>query len=46
LKTFDAAVVCTPHRGVKYDELADHVPLVVDTCHVVPKDRHARVVAA
>ncbi len=46
LKTFDAAVVCTPHRGVKYDELADHVPLVVDTCHVVPRNRTAKIVDA
>ncbi len=46
LKAFDAAVVCTPHRGVKYDELADHVPVVVDTCHIVPRDRHAKIVAA
>jgi len=46
LRTFDAAVVCTAHREVDYAELADIVPLVVDTCHVVPKDRRARVVAA
>jgi UDP-N-acetyl-D-glucosamine dehydrogenase len=46
LKAFDAAVVCTPHRGVKYNELADHVPVVVDTCHIVPRDRHAKIVAA
>lgn len=46
LSTFDAAVVCTAHHGVDYGESADHVPLVVDTCHVVPHDRHARVVAA
>jgi UDP-N-acetyl-D-glucosamine dehydrogenase len=46
LKTFDAAVVCTPHHGVKYRELADCIPLIVDTCHVVPRDNHAKVVAA
>jgi len=46
LKTFDAAVVCTPHRGVKYDELADFVPLIVDACHVVPRNRQAKVVDA
>ena len=46
LKTFDAAVVCTPHRGVRYDELADFVPLVVDACHVVPRNRQAKVVDA
>jgi UDP-N-acetyl-D-glucosamine dehydrogenase len=46
LKTFDAAVVCTPHRGVKYRELADCIPLIVDTCRVVPRDNHAKVVAA
>ncbi len=46
LKTFDAAIVCTPHREVKYRELADCVPLIIDTCHVVPRDNHAKVVAA
>ena len=46
LANFDAAVVCTAHEGVKYDELADSVPLIVDSCHVVPKDRKARVVAS
>lgn len=46
LETFDAAVVCTAHHEVDYGELADRIPLVVDACHVVPKDRHARVVAA
>jgi UDP-N-acetyl-D-glucosamine dehydrogenase len=39
LATFDAAVVCTPHHGVKYEELADNVPLVIDACHVVRTDR-------
>lgn len=46
LGTFDAAIVCTAHRGVKYDELAEHVPMIVDTCHVVPRDRTAKVVDA
>ena len=46
LRTFDAAVVCTAHRGVDYAALADNVPLIVDACRVVPKDRGARVVAA
>ena len=46
LRSYDAAIVCTAHPRVDYGELADCVPLVVDTCHVVPKDRHARVVAA
>lgn len=43
---YDAAVVCTAHRGVDYGELADCVPLVVDTCRVVPKDRQAAVITA
>lgn len=42
----DAAVVCTPHQEVDYKSLADHVPLIVDACNVVPKDRKARVIAA
>lgn len=46
LRTFDAAVVCTAHHGVEYDELAEAIPLVVDACNTVPKDRRARVVAA
>jgi UDP-N-acetyl-D-glucosamine dehydrogenase len=46
LSGFDAAIVCTAHPGVKYDVIADHIPLIVDACHVVPKDRKARVVAA
>jgi UDP-N-acetyl-D-glucosamine dehydrogenase len=46
LATFDAAVICTAHHGVDYNTLADNIPLVVDTCHVMPKDRHARIVAA
>jgi hypothetical protein len=31
---------------VKYEELADHVPLIVDTCHVVPRHRTAKIVDA
>ena len=46
LSAFDAAVVCTAHPDVDYASIADLVPLVVDACHVVPKDRKARVVAA
>jgi UDP-N-acetyl-D-glucosamine dehydrogenase len=46
LGTFDAALVCTAHQGVDYAELADVVPLVVDACNVVPRNRHARVVAS
>ena len=46
LSGFDAAIVCTAHPRVKYDQIADHIPLIVDACHVVPKDRKARVVAA
>lgn len=42
----NAAVVCTGHAGVDYAALADHVPLIVDACNVVPKNRKARVVAA
>jgi len=46
LRTCDAAIVCTAHPSVDYGELADCIPLVVDTCHVIPKDHRARVVAA
>lgn len=46
LRSYDAAIVCTAHRGVDYAELADAVPLIVDACHVVPKERRARVIAA
>lgn len=41
-----AAVVCTGHTPVDYPALADHVPLIVDACNVVPRNRKARVVAA
>lgn len=46
LSSFDAAVVCTAHPGVRYDQLADRVPLIVDACNVVPKNGKAHVVAA
>lgn len=41
-----AAIVCTAHPGVHYEQLADLVPLVIDACNVVPKNRKAHVVAA
>lgn len=46
LKRYAAAVVCTAHGDVSYSQLADSIPLVVDACNVVPKDRKARVVSA
>lgn len=46
LAAFDAAVVCTAHAEVDYKQLADTIPLVVDACNVVPKDRVACVVPA
>jgi UDP-N-acetyl-D-glucosamine dehydrogenase len=46
LVAFDAAIVCTPHHGVDYNLLSDHLPLIVDACNVVPKDRKARVIPA
>jgi UDP-N-acetyl-D-glucosamine dehydrogenase len=46
LADFAAAIVCTAHPGVRYDQLADRVPLIVDACHIVPTNRKARVVAA
>ncbi|MFZ9932269.1 MAG: nucleotide sugar dehydrogenase [Chthoniobacterales bacterium] len=46
LSTFDAAIVCTAHPGVHYEQLADHVPLIIDACNVVPKNRRARVVGS
>jgi hypothetical protein len=39
-------VVCTAHQAVNYFELADILPLIVDACQVVPKDRHALVIPA
>jgi len=46
LADFAAAIVCTAHPRARYDQLADHVPLVVDACNIVPKNRKARVVPA
>jgi len=46
LSQYGAAMVCTAHHGVDYAELADCVPLIVDACHIVPKDRKALVIAA
>jgi len=46
LSRYQAAVVCTAHRGVNYSELALCLPLIVDTCDVVPKNEKAVVIAA
>jgi UDP-N-acetyl-D-glucosamine dehydrogenase len=46
LGQIDAAIVCTAHHGVDYRFLAEHLPLVVDACNVVPKDGRARVIAS
>ncbi len=46
LSTFDAAIVCTAHAEVDYKGLADAIPLVVDACNAVPKNRVACVVPA
>jgi len=46
LSSYDAAIVCTAHHGVNYSELADCVPLIVDACHIVPKNRKATIIAA
>lgn len=46
LSHYGAAVVCTAHQGVNYSELADCLPLIVDACHIVPKDHKAVVIAA
>jgi len=46
ISSYDAAVVCTAHHGVNYEQLADTIPLIIDTCNIVPKDRKARVVPA
>jgi UDP-N-acetyl-D-glucosamine dehydrogenase len=43
---YDAAIVCTAHRGVDYSALTDLIPIIVDTCNVVPKDRRALVIPA
>jgi hypothetical protein len=46
LSLYDAAVLCTPHHGINYGELAELIPLIIDACNVVPKDRKARVIPA
>lgn len=46
LNRFAAAVICTAHHDVDYTKLADTIPLVVDACNIVPKDRMARVILA
>ena len=46
LSRYSVAVVCTPHHNVNYSELADQVPLIIDACNIVPKDRKAKVIAA
>jgi UDP-N-acetyl-D-glucosamine dehydrogenase len=43
---YDAAIVCTAHHGVDYSALTDLIPIIVDTCNVVPKDRRASVIPA
>jgi UDP-N-acetyl-D-glucosamine dehydrogenase len=43
---YAAAVICTAHHEVEYGQLADMIPLIVDVCNVVPKDRKARVISA
>lgn len=44
LQRYGAAVICTAHKSVDYNQLADHVPLVVDACNIVPRNHNARVV--
>jgi len=46
LSRYSVAVVCTPHHNVDYSELAAHVPLIIDACNIVPKDRKAKVIPA
>jgi UDP-N-acetyl-D-glucosamine dehydrogenase len=46
LAEYDAAVVCTAHHGIDYPALTEVIPLIVDTCNVVPKDGKARVIPA
>jgi len=46
LAGYTAAVVCTPHKGVDYKELAECIPLIVDACNIVPKNGKARVIAS
>ena len=46
LDSYTAAVVCTPHNGVDYAQLAEHIPLIVDACNIVPKNSKARIIPA
>lgn len=46
LSCFAAAVICTAHHDVDYERLAREIPLVVDACNIVPKDRNAQVILA
>ncbi len=46
LGRFAAAVVCAANHDVDYEQLADEIPLVVDACNIVPKDRKAQVIHA
>jgi UDP-N-acetyl-D-glucosamine dehydrogenase len=46
LSLYDAAVVCTPHHGINYGQLAELIPLIIDACNIVPKNRIARVIPA
>ena len=46
LAQYTAAVVCTPHHGVDYSELAERIPLIVDACNIVPKNGKANVIPA
>jgi UDP-N-acetyl-D-glucosamine dehydrogenase len=46
LREYDAAVICTAHHGVDYAELAEQIPLIVDACNVIPKNRKAKVIPA
>jgi UDP-N-acetyl-D-glucosamine dehydrogenase len=46
LGRFSAAVVCGANHDVDYEELADEIPLVVDACNIVPKNRMAQVILA
>jgi UDP-N-acetyl-D-glucosamine dehydrogenase len=46
LTGYAAAVVCTAHRGVDYALLAKTLPLIVDACQVVPKNRRAKIIPA
>jgi UDP-N-acetyl-D-glucosamine dehydrogenase len=46
LSYYSAAVVCTAHSGVDYAELADRIPLIIDTCNIVPKNRNALIIPA